>query len=275
LNLSFCVIEAVGGYYASSQAVMADALHDLGDSLSLLVLLGLRWMAGRAAGEAFSFGYRRLNVIGAGLVGGGLILGSVVILGQSVPKLTHPEPVHSVLMLALAFLGVVVNGIAFLRLRAHMGVGEKMVSLHLLEDLWGWVIVFIGALAIHFYSWYWLDPLLSVFLAFFILWRTLVQMKQLGRLFLLGASSDFGVAKVTVIMMSVDGVVGVHHVHVWELDAGFHVVTGHVVIKQDAKVVVIKQQIRERLTQLGSCEVTLEIEQEGEVCLDPVHPSTT
>ncbi len=273
LNLVFCVVEAVGGYYASSQAIMADALHDFGDSLSLLILIGLKWMAVRPAGEPYSFGYRRLNLIGATLVGGVLILGCIVILGESLPKLLHPQPVHSPLMLGLAVFGVVINGAAFYRLRSHGGVGENLVSLHLLEDLWGWVIVFVGALAIYFYSWYWVDPLLSVFLAFFILWRSFIQMRSLGRLFLLGSSVEFSSVRVSSLMTSVDGVLEVHHVHVWELDAGFHVVTAHLVLRDNGDPVAIKQQIREQLLKVGKCEVTLEVEVEGEQCLDPAHPS--
>lgn len=273
LNLVFCVIEGFGGYYASSQAIMADALHDFGDSLSLLLLIGLKWMAVRPAGASYSFGYRRLNLIGATAVGATLIFGCIVILGQSLPKLLEPQPVNSSMMLGLAVLGILVNGSAFLRLRSHGGIGENLVSLHLLEDLWGWVIVFVGALAIYFYDWYWLDPLLSVFLAFFILWRSFQQMRSLGRLFLLGSSEEFSAAKVTQLMLKVEGVVDAHHVHVWELDAGFHVVTAHLVLREKVDAVAIKHQVRDQLLKVGRCEVTLEVEKEGEACLDPAHPS--
>jgi cobalt-zinc-cadmium efflux system protein len=273
LNLGFCVIEAVGGFYASSQAIMADALHDFGDSLSLLTLLGLKWVAMQPSSEAYSFGYRRLNIIGAALVGGSLIFGCVVILGQSLPKLLNPGPVNSELMLGLAILGIAVNGLAFYRLRSHGGVSENLISLHLLEDLWGWVIVSVGAFAIKLYAWYWLDPLLSVFLAFFILWRSFGQLRELGRLFLLGSSIDFSAAKVAEILKQIPEVLSAHHVHVWELDVGFHIVSAHLVVPENADVVAIKQQIRARLLKLGHCEVTLELEKDGEICLDPAHPS--
>lgn len=273
LNFGFCLIEAIGGYYASSQAVMADALHDFGDSLSLLLLISLRWMAAKPAGETYSFGYRRLNLMGASLVGLSLVLGCIVILGHSLPLIRQPQPVNGPLMLGLAVVGVLVNGMAFFRLRSHGGVGERLVSLHLLEDLWGWVIVFIGALAIHFFAWYWLDPLLSVFLAFYILWQSFKQLKSLGRLFLLGAGGDFSLDRVSGAILKVKGVLSVHHLHVWELDRGFHVLTAHVVVANDSDVVVIKQQLRLSLRELGPCEVTLEIETEGEFCLDPVHPT--
>lgn len=271
LNLGFCIIEAFGGYFASSQAVMADALHDFGDSLSLLMLLGLRWLAQRPVLDGYSFGYRRMNILGAAIVGGSLVFGCILILGSSFPKLFNPHPVNSRLMLGLAVLGVTVNGLAFYKLRSQKGIGENFVSLHLLEDLWGWVIVFVGAIAIELFSWYWLDPLLSIFLAFFILRQSFIQLRSLGRLFLLGSSFEFSEAKVAALMRKIDGVEDVHHLHVWELDTGFHVVSAHVVLKQDAEAFGVKAQIREKLLEIGRCEVTLETEKIGEVCLDPVH----
>ena len=274
LNAGFCVIEGVGGYIASSQAIMADALHDFGDSLSLLLLIGLRFLATKPPKDSFSFGYRRLNIIGAAVVGGSLVLGCLLILGHSLPKLLNPTEVNSSLMLVLSVGGIIVNGIAFYRLRGVDGLGENLVSLHLLEDLWGWVVVFLGALAIHFYSWYWLDPLLSVFLAFFILWRTFTHLQEVGRLFLLGSGEGFSMAKISELLNRVEGVSGFHHVHVWELDSGFHVITAHLVLKADVDDTSIKQQIRSKLLELGRCEVTLEIEREGEACLDPIHPTS-
>lgn len=273
LNFGFCVIEAIGGFYASSQAIMADALHDFGDSLSLLLLIALRWMAAKPAGEAYSFGYRRLNLIGATVVGVSLMVGCIVILGSSLPLVLRPRTVNSSLMMGLAVLGVAVNGLAFYRLRAHEGVGERLVSLHLLEDLWGWVIVFIGAVVIHIWAWYWVDPLLSVFLAFYILWQSFGQMRVIGRLLLLGSSREFSVARINELLAGIDGVKSTHHVHVWELDQGFHIITAHLVVSKGGNLPSIKRLIRSRLQELGPCEVTLELEEEGEVCLDPVHPS--
>lgn len=271
LNAGFCIIEGIGGHYAGSQAVVADALHDFGDSLSLLLLITFRWMASKPAKESYSYGYRRLNLIGAAFVGGSLIFGSLVIIGSSFGRLTEPHSVNAPLMLILAVFGVLVNALAFYRLRSQSGVGERMVSLHLLEDLWGWVIIFFGAVAIQIYSWYWLDPLLSIVLAFYILWQSLSQVKSLGRLLLLGASTEFSVADVVQRLSGITDVQGIHHVHVWELEGGFHVVTAHLVVREGSDVVSIKQQARAQLQLLGRCEVTLEVENPGEKCLDPEH----
>lgn len=272
LNLIFCLVEWVGGFYAGSQAVLADALHDFGDSLSLGLLLVLRWYSQKVPTESYSYGYRRLNLVGASLVGLSLVLGSIFILGQSVPKIFNPGTVQAPLMMVLALLGVLVNGAAFWRLRSSSGAGEKMISLHLLEDLWGWVIVMVGAVAISLFSWTWLDPLLSVILAAFILWRTVLQFKDIGRKILLGAQSHFSPSVVESIVQKIPGVIDVHHVHVWELESDFHIVTVHLVLVSPEVSVVVKQQVRDGLERLGPCEITMELEWEGEICLDPVHP---
>ncbi len=276
LNAGFCIIEAFGGYYSSSQAIMADALHDFGDSLSLLILIALKWLSVKPSTEKFSYGYRRLNIIGAAIVGVSLVVGSFVILANSFPKLMSPQPVNSPMMMGLAVLGILVNGLAVYRLKAHShhdekNIGEKLVSLHLLEDLWGWVIVLIGAIAIYSFSWYWIDPLLSIFLAFFILWRTYINLAEIGRILLLGANKDFSLERITGILKSVEGVMSCHHIHIWELDFGYHVVTGHIVLKSEASDVKVKEQIRKKIAEVGPSEVTLEIEREGEDCSDPEH----
>ena len=186
----------------------------------------------------------------------------------------NPAPVNSQIMLGLGVLGILVNGFAFYRLRLFSkGTGENLISLHLLEDLWGWIIVFIGAIAIYFLSWYWLDPLLSIFLAVFILWRSFGQMTQIGRIFLLGASHNFSLDAVSEVFTKVKGVKSFHHVHVWELDTDFNVVSAHIVLHSDAEASVVKKQIRDLLLQLGHCEVTLEFESSDELCLDPAHPT--
>lgn len=278
LNAGFCFVEVLGGYFSASQAIMADALHDFGDSLSLLILIALKWFSVRPVTSKFSFGYRRLNILGAAIVGLSLVTGSFFILGNSFPKLMNPQPVNSHMMIGLALLGVLINGLAVYRLRdhgghegGHLNVGEKLVSLHLLEDLWGWVIVLLGAIAIYFYSCYWLDPLLSIFLAFFILWRTYVNLSDIGRLLLLGASSEFSMDKIKDILQTIQGVVSCHHIHIWELDFGYHVITGHLVLNNEANENLVKEEVRKKISLIGPSEVTIEIEREGYICSDPEH----
>jgi cobalt-zinc-cadmium efflux system protein len=81
-------------------------------------------------------------------------------------------------------------------------------------------------------------------------------------------------SKISELLNSIEGVLGFHHVHVWELDSGFHIITAHLVVKPEIEVSLLKQLVRSKLLSLGPCEVTLEIEREGEICLDPSHPST-
>ena len=118
LNVTFTIIEFIGGWLTNSTAIMADAVHDLGDSLSI----GFAWILSRfsnkAAPDKYSYGYRRLTLFGALVNGVVLVIGSIWVLFEAIPRLTNPEMPVVEGMLGLAILGVAVNGYAVFKLKA-------------------------------------------------------------------------------------------------------------------------------------------------------------
>lgn len=143
LNLSFTLIEIIGGLWTNSLAILSDALHDLGDSIAL----GLSWYFAKVSqkppDERFSYGYQRFSLLGALISSLILVVGSTIILFTAIPRLFHPEPVHVEGMLLLALLGVIINGVAVLKLKGGKTQNERVVMLHLLEDTFGWIAVLI------------------------------------------------------------------------------------------------------------------------------------
>ncbi len=117
LNLSFTLLEIIGGLWTNSVAILSDALHDLGDT----VALGLSWhlanVSQKKRDSQFSYGYKRFSLIGALISSIILLLGSVIILSEAIPRLFHPENVYVEGMILFAIFGVLVNGVAALRLR--------------------------------------------------------------------------------------------------------------------------------------------------------------
>ena len=139
LNFGFALIEIVGGILTNSVAIIADAIHDLGDSLAI----GFAWFASKIATrqptQKYSYGYRRWSLLSALISGLILLIGSGWVLSEAIPRLWQPQLPHTGGMFVLAIFGIAVNGAAVLRLRRGKTQNEKVLSWHLLEDVLGWV----------------------------------------------------------------------------------------------------------------------------------------
>ena len=171
LNLGFSIVEIIGGFLTNSVAILSDAVHDLGDSFSL----GLAWyfqkFSRKQRDKNFTYGYKRFSLVGALINSIVLIAGSVLILSEAIPRIFNPQQADAGGMFLLAILGIIVNGIAVVRLRKGSSLNEKVVSLHMLEDVLGWSAVLIGAIIMKFTNLYIIDPILSVLISFFILFN--------------------------------------------------------------------------------------------------------
>ena len=153
LNLSFTIIEIIGGLMTNSMAILADALHDLGDSLSLGISWFLEKVSEKKPDETFTFGYARFSLLAAFINSMVLIVGSTIILYHVIPRLLNPEPVEASGMLLLSILGIVMNGLAVLRLKKGSSMNEKVVTWHLMEDILGWVVVLVASIVLMFVDW--------------------------------------------------------------------------------------------------------------------------
>lgn len=275
LNLSFAVIELVGGFWTNSMAIMSDALHDFGDSLSLGAAWWLEKKSRQKSDAAFTYGYRRLSVMSALVTGIVLTSGSLWIIGHALPRIWNPEPVKTDGMLGLAILGIVVNGAGFLRLSSGDSLNERMLRWHFIEDLSGWVIVLIAATLMHFVDWPWIDPLLAVGLSVWVGWNVIRHLKESLRVFLQVSPVHLAKGEAESWIKAQAGVQGVHHAHVWSLDDQAHIMTAHVVVSATADLAVLhdlkarlKKGLREKFAIL---EATIEFESAQEDCVDPQH----
>jgi len=280
LNVGFTIIEFVGGWLTNSTAIMADAVHDLGDSLSIGSAWLLNRLGKRSADREFTYGYRRLSLFGALINGLVLIAGSIWVLSEAIPRLADPVMPVSEGMLALAILGVTVNGIAAYRLSKGNTLNEKVLNWHLLEDVLGWLAVLIVSIVLQFADWPILDPLLSVGFTLFILSNVVRNLWVTGKLFFQAVPDKALHEEIRHSLLDIDGVSEVHHQHLWSLDGEHHVLTAHIVVDHDDgfcpdEYCAIKQSIAVALEQYPLAHTTIEIELKQESCRDQVgvHPS--
>lgn len=271
LNLAFAIIEFIGGMLTNSVAIIADAMHDLGDSLAI----GFAWIASKIATKQptahYSYGFRRWSLLSALLSGVILLAGSGWVLSEALPRLWQPELPHTGGMLLLALLGIVVNGVAVWRLRRGKTQNEKVLSWHLLEDVLGWVAVLIGAILMHFTGWAWLDPALSIGFTLFILLNVLRALRQTLALFLQVTPDPTMLQQINSQLAGLDFVKSMHHVHLWSLDGEQHVLTMHIEIATPATMaeqIAYKQRIALMLAPYQLSHTTVEFELSGEECRD-------
>src|SRR5690606_23169758 len=232
LNLGFSVIEFVGGWLTNSTAIMADAVHDLGDSLSI----GFGWLLSRLGerpdNDVFSYGYRRFTLLGALLNGVELVVGSVWVLREALSRLQNPQMPIAEGMLGMAVFGIVVNGFAAWKLREGRSLNEKVLNWHLLEDLLGWVAVLLVSVLLLFVDWPILDPLLAVVFTGFILLNVWRNLKTTLRLFFQAAPEARLTCRIHEQLIGLPAVAGIHHEHCWSLDGEHHVYTAHLVLRE-------------------------------------------
>lgn len=267
LNFTFTIIEVAGGIWTNSIAILADAIHDFGDSLSL----GLAWffehLSHRGRTAKHTYGYRRFRLLGGLITGVTLFIGLGFVLYHAFGRLSDPQPVNAPGMIGLAILGVVFNGAAVLRMKGGRSLTERLVNWHLIEDTLGWIAVLIGAAIIAIWDLRMVDPILSIVISLFVLVNVFRNLSKVFSVIMQTSPENFDVTKFENDVTQINGVLSLHHVHCWTIDGESHVLSAHVVIDESVEdVPTLKSKVR-ALLDTGSFEhVTLETELAVDVC---------
>ena len=232
LNLAFTIFEFFGGVYVNSIAIISDAVHDLGDSLSLGTSWYLQVKSKQKADKKFSFGYRRFSLFGALINCVILILGGIYVTNEAIERLLEPEHSNAQGMLFFALVGIAVNGYAAWKLSHGKSMNEKVMSWHLLEDVLGWAAVLIVSIVLLFKDIPYLDPALSLLITAYILWNVVKRLKETLYLFLQGKPEDVNLDLIENEIKQIPNVQSMHHTHVWSMDGEHHVFTTHVKLKK-------------------------------------------
>ncbi len=264
LNLFFSVFELVGGIFTGSVAIISDAVHDVGDAASIGISFFLEKKSKRQPNEDYTYGYARYSVLGSVITTLILLLGSSVVIYNAIGRIIEPKEIHYNGMILFAVVGVCVNFAAAFFTREKGSLNQKAVNLHMLEDVLGWVVVLVGAVVMRFTDFTIIDPVMSIAVAAFILVNAIRNLKEALALFLEKTPSGISVKKIKEHVSEMEGVLDVHHIHVWSMDGQSNYATMHVVTRGDPHK--IKEEIRKELKEHGVGHVTLELEGETEHC---------
>lgn len=271
LNLVFTVIEFIGGLITNSVALLSDSVHDLGDSISIGIAIYLEKKSKKKPDKSYTYGYKRYSLLGALISSVILLIGSGIIIFEAINRLINPELINTELIIYFAILGVVVNGIAAFNSSRGKTLNEKAITLHMLEDVLGWVTLLIASIIMHFTDILILDSLLSLAFTLFIIYHALRNLSQVFKVFLEASPKDISIDEVIKKLEVVNHVKKIHHFHLWTLVGEYSLCTFHVVITDDLpskEIMTVQNSLIEILKENDIKHSTIQLEFESYKCID-------
>lgn len=265
LNQLLTVGQVIAGVMSGSVALLSDAAHNFNDANALLIAYIARRISRKAANERFTFGYRRAELIGAVINVTLLAVVGLYLVYEGIARFFEPTEIIGWLMAAAALLALVID-VATALLLWSMSQGSLNVRaafVHNIVDALGSLAVLLGAGAIIYFDWVWIDPLLTLVIAAYVLRQVVTMFPQAVRILMEGAPADLDMQTLTADMESVDGVESVHHVHYWQLDEDRRALEAHVVVTEETltRQTDVLRQLKQRLSdEFGIGHATLEIE---------------
>lgn len=264
LNLLFSIFEFVGGLFINSVAILSDSIHDMGDAMSIGVSYFLERKSKKKPDDKYTYGYVRYSVLGSIITTIILIVGSVLVIYNSIQRIISPVEINYNGMIIFAVFGFVVNFIAAYFTKEGDSLNQKSVNLHMLEDVLGWLVVLIGAVIMRFTDIKIIDPILSIGVALFILISALKNLEKIMDIFLEKTPNNINLEEIKEHLLKIKGVKDVHHIHIRSIDGYNNYATMHVIAAGDyAKV---KQEIKDELKEHNISHTTIEIEEVSEKC---------
>lgn len=266
LNLAFSIFELIGGAITNSVAIISDSIHDIGDAMSIGISFFLEKKSKKSPDEKFTYGYVRYSVVGSIITTVILLMGSIFVIYHAIDRIIHPVAVNYNGMMIFAIFGVIINFLAAHFTKDGHSLNQKSVNLHMLEDVLGWVVVLVGAVVMRFTDISIIDPILSIFVAVFILINAIFNFKSILDLFLEKTPNGISINELKEHIGKIKGVIDVHHIHIWSIDGYNNYATMHIIAEGNSKE--LKEAIKEELKEHGICHTTIELEEKDEVCKD-------
>lgn len=238
LNLVITIAQIIGGAVSGSFALISDALHNFSDVLSLLFSLFANRLSRRKASLDQTFGYKRAELIAAFVNAITLIVVAFILIYEAILRFFHPEPIQSTIVIWLALLGIVVNGGSVLLLKkdSEHNLNMKSAYLHLLTDMMASVAVLVGGILMHFYGWFWVDSVMTMLIAFYLIYVSYDLIKTSTKMLMLFTPDYINITDIVREVHKIKGVAKLHHIHVWHLNDDELHLEAHLDCSEDIKM---------------------------------------
>lgn len=270
-NMALTLAQIVGGVLSGSLALIADALHNFSDAIALILAFAARKISRRPADEKMSFGYGRVEVVAALINYTTLIVLSVYLIYEGLMRFANPEPINGWMVVWIATIALVIDVVTALLTysMAKESMNIRAAFIHNLADALGSVAVILAGTMVILYGWLWVDPVVTLLIAFYILWHVKSEFLGVTRVLMLGAPDDVDAQDVIATVRAVKGVAGLHHVHLWQMQEHEAAMQAHIAIKAGSwgQADAIKAEIKAQLAdQFGIKHSTLEMECAAHAC---------
>ncbi len=263
VNMLLTLAQVVGGILSGSLALIADALHNFSDAASLLIAWVARRIGRRPADHFKTFGYKRAEVIAALINLVTLVLVGLYLIYEGLWRLFEPQVIEGWTVVIVAGVALVID-VATAMLTFSMSkhsMNIRAAFLHNVSDALASVGVIVAGTAILLYGWYWMDTLLTLLIAGYVLYQAATLLPKTVHILMQGAPEDIAIEEVIHVMESVESVSNVHHVHIWQLDEHKNALDAHVVISHFSETEQIKTALKAALEKRFSItHSTLEFE---------------
>ncbi len=220
LNIIITVSQIVGGIMSGSLALLSDAMHNFSDVIALVIAYVANRLSARPNTMEKTFGYKRAEILAA-LFNASVLIGiAIFLIVESFHKFYHPEAVNSIWVIGLGLLSIVLNAASVLLVKddARDNMNIKAAYLHLLTDVMTSVAVVGGGLLMYYFGLFWIDPLISVFIALYLIWASTGLIKESSAILMQFTPVDIDMDQLIANIEAEIEIENVHHIHVWKLD---------------------------------------------------------
>lgn len=238
LNVVITLSQIIGGIISGSLALLSDALHNLSDVISLLISYIANVLAKRKASAGRTFGYKRAEIIAAFVNSATLIIVAVFLIKEAIERFFNPETIGSGIVITLSILGILANGFSVLLLRpdSNRNMNLRSAYLHLLTDMMASVAVLIGGILMYFFQWFWIDPLLTILIAVYLVFMGYDLLKDSTRVLMLFTPNTIQIQNIVQAICTLKPVKNVHHVHIWQLNEDEVHMEAHIDFMEDIRL---------------------------------------
>lgn len=225
LNLLFNIVVIGGGLLTNSVAIVSDALHDLSDTLSILIAWILEKLSQRKSNEKFTYGYQRLSVFGALFNSTIVILASLTVVYEAFTRLFVAKSPDAGGMILIAILGIVFKGASLIRLHRGKTFNERAISIHMYGDVFQWIALLIISLLLYFVNLPILDPIASICVSLWVIYNLAKTFIASAKILLQASPSNVNIGDLKRDLLGVDGVESIEDFHIWSMDGIDNVLT--------------------------------------------------
>jgi len=248
LNIIITASQIIGGILSGSLALLSDAMHNFSDVLALFIAYFANRLALRPNSESKTFGYKRAEILAA-LFNASVLMGiAVFLIIEAFHKFYHPQSINSSWVIGLGLLSIVLNAASVLLIKddSHDNMNIKAAYLHLLTDVMTSVAVVGGGILMYYFGIFWIDPLISILIALYLIWASFDLVKESSAILMQFTPHGISLRDVVAAIEEEKEIANVHHIHIWQLDDNNIHLEAHLDFKNDV-VLSISSAVIEKL----------------------------